>query len=248
MPTSIPGSSSSFPANITAPSDGDTRNAASVATALGQLADRTAYLKAKAGIDDNGAKRIRTVADVSALKAIGSSDRADKDVALVLGTGSGLYVFSSGSSITGDDMNVVQPTTGTGRWINIDYFRRGWDKGVAPIDENGVVPDQFMPYQCGRVDCSGASPTYSGNVASASFETWTGGYKKLRVNLDVARPSAEYPVLVTAYEMPDPSPKVFLQATPVDADTFDVFAWDGSNGKVSLDAGAIKISFFVAGG
>ena len=247
MPVNVPGSSSSYPANITTPSDGDVRNAASVATALAQLADRTAYLKAKAGIDADGAKRIRTVADVAALKAIAGADRADKDVAIVLGTGSGVYLFSAGSTVAGDDMNVVQPTSGTGRWIHVDYFRRGWDNGVATLDADGAVQEQFMPYQWGRVDCSGVSPTFSGNVASASYVTWVGGTKKLRVNLDYARPSAAYAVLVTAYEVPDPSGTVVLVATPVDADTFDVFAYDSSNGKITLP-GQIKISFAVMGG
>lgn len=61
--------------------------------------------------------RIQTCTDLTALKAIGSSDRRDLDFC-VLDTANGerLYKFDSGSSSTGDDYAVVTPASGTGRW------------------------------------------------------------------------------------------------------------------------------------
>jgi len=56
------------------------------------------------------------VADITALKAIGSSDRADND-ALWVDAENAFFVFDSASSTTGDDLTVVQPSSGTGRWF-----------------------------------------------------------------------------------------------------------------------------------
>lgn len=47
MPQLFPGDADEYPTNIQAPADGDTANAASVATGLEQLADRTANLNAR---------------------------------------------------------------------------------------------------------------------------------------------------------------------------------------------------------
>lgn len=61
------------------------------------------------------------VADITALKAIGSSSRADNDLRLVDTKGL-VYQFDSASSATGDDNFVVTPTAGTGRWIAVGQF------------------------------------------------------------------------------------------------------------------------------
>lgn len=61
--------------------------------------------------------RIQTCTDLTALKAIGSSDRRDLDFC-VLDTANGerIYKFDSSSSATGDDYAVVTPASGSGRW------------------------------------------------------------------------------------------------------------------------------------
>lgn len=61
--------------------------------------------------------RIQTCTDLTALKAIGTSDRRDMDVCIIdTANGERLYKFDSGSSSTGDDFAVVTPASGSGRW------------------------------------------------------------------------------------------------------------------------------------
>ena len=60
------------------------------------------------------------VADVAALKAVAAADRADKQSRVCEDNGIGgesIYVFDAQSALDGDDVNVVTPTAGTGRWI-----------------------------------------------------------------------------------------------------------------------------------
>lgn len=56
------------------------------------------------------------VADTSALKAVGASDRFDKQIRLK-DDNQTLWKFDSGSSATEDGTTVIQPTSGTGRWL-----------------------------------------------------------------------------------------------------------------------------------
>lgn len=58
----------------------------------------------------------RGVADLTALKAIGSSDRTDNLPIFVDSLGVWFY-FDAASSATGNDITVITPTAGTGRWL-----------------------------------------------------------------------------------------------------------------------------------
>lgn len=55
-------------------------------------------------------------ADATAIKAIGSSARTNGDLLLNRALNR-IYRFDSASSATGDDITVIQPTSGTGRWL-----------------------------------------------------------------------------------------------------------------------------------
>lgn len=57
-----------------------------------------------------------SVADITALKAVASADRADGDIVGVQSTNK-IYIFDAGSSASGDDNFIVTPTSGTGRWF-----------------------------------------------------------------------------------------------------------------------------------
>lgn len=59
------------------------------------------------------------VADVTALKAIAAADRTDNDVLFVDSLNT-LFYFDSGSSATGDDLTVIAPDAGTGRWLRVN--------------------------------------------------------------------------------------------------------------------------------
>lgn len=77
--------------------------AGNVETALAELAGRIA----------------QQPADLTALKAIAAGARADGMVAVLASDGS-VWRFSSGSSLTGDDLLVAAPAAGTGRWLRVD--------------------------------------------------------------------------------------------------------------------------------
>ena len=64
---------------------------------------------------NEGARKLGTVADIAALKAL--TDQRDEDVITVEGVA--MFQFDSGSSATADDYSVVQPTVGAGRYIRL---------------------------------------------------------------------------------------------------------------------------------
>ena len=86
------------------------------------------------------------VADVAALKAVAAADRADKQSRVVEDNGLGsesIYVFDAESAQEGDDVNVVTPTAGTGRWLlayqgNASTWQVQNDTG-APIAKGSAV-------------------------------------------------------------------------------------------------------------
>jgi hypothetical protein len=59
------------------------------------------------------------VADVNALKAVAVADREDKQVRLVESLGE-QFRFDSASALAGDDIKVIAPTAGTGRWLIVE--------------------------------------------------------------------------------------------------------------------------------
>ena len=60
------------------------------------------------------------VADITALKAVAAADRVDKQSRVVESNGKGgesIYIFDAESTLDAEDINVVVPDAGTGRWI-----------------------------------------------------------------------------------------------------------------------------------
>ena len=121
MPVTLSESSSFDPA--TAPSAGDIRNAASVQNALQAQTNRGRFVF----------DRSNPLADIAALKAIVSP--ADNLVRLV--ERFGFYVFDSSSGLAESLPWVVQPTTGTGRWLHSLYDVEGAANGLANLDGTG---------------------------------------------------------------------------------------------------------------
>lgn len=95
--------------------NGDVSDAVVLQQAGQRAQDSVAYLTG--GNTRSQVSRIQTCTDLTALKAIGASDRRDLDFC-VLDTANGerLYKFDSSSSSTGDDYAVVTPASGSGRW------------------------------------------------------------------------------------------------------------------------------------
>lgn len=108
-----------YDAAVTVPVDGDVRNAASVQTGLQNLANRTAFFNAQIGAAGGGAKKVRTVATTTALKAL--LGMADGEAAITNGGfpyASNLWLYS----LAGADAEfipwIVAPNSGPGRWYN----------------------------------------------------------------------------------------------------------------------------------
>lgn len=96
--------------------------------------------------------RIQTCTDLTALKAIGTSDRRDLDFcALDTANGERLYKFDSGSSSTGDDYAVVTPASGSGRWHLVNA------KPKTPTLRRVVPGVEFKP----AVDYAPTAPAVS---------------------------------------------------------------------------------------
>jgi hypothetical protein len=85
--------------------------------------------------DQNYMQGGEAVADVAALKAVAAENRKDKDVRLIDSTNE-FYKFDSSSSETGDDVNIIVPTSGTGRWILISATGSGGSGGINYLNES----------------------------------------------------------------------------------------------------------------
>lgn len=129
MPTTL-SEASSFDA-ATAPIGTDIRNAASVQTALQAQTNRTRFVF----------DRTTPLADIAALKAIASP--ADGLVRLV--EQFGFYIFDSSSGLAESLPWVVQPTTGTGRWLHSLFSIEGNANGLANLDGSARVPLAQLP-------------------------------------------------------------------------------------------------------
>lgn len=129
MPTTL-SETSSFDA-ATAPVGTDIRNAASVQSALQAQTNRSRFVF----------DRTTALADIAALKAIASP--ADGLVRLVRRFG--FYVFDTSSAAAEALPFIVQPTTGTGRWIHELIDVEGNANGLANLDGTARVPIAQLP-------------------------------------------------------------------------------------------------------
>lgn len=140
MPTNLSSTGATFPTQ-TAPAAGEARTSSSVATPFQNAADRAEYLKRRLDIlqtDDEGVRRIRTVASVADLQAV--TDHPNGTVIEVAGVG--LYRFDDASSLAELSPLVIKPTdvgAGVGRWIVHGYGMINVANGIAGLDTNGKL-------------------------------------------------------------------------------------------------------------
>ncbi len=129
--------SESYSPTITSIEDGDDANSTTFKTPLGELANRTKYLK---GQLDTGALKIREAANVAALKAV--TGQVTGDVRLVPDLGP--FRFDSTSTATADDVFVIAPTVGGGRWLRLDHGMRESTLGGLATITGLTVSDLVM--------------------------------------------------------------------------------------------------------
>lgn len=106
------------------------------------------------------------VATIAALQAVAAADRQDKQIRVVEDNGLGqrsLYIFDSASSATGDDLSVVAPTAGSGRWFAAAALPFGF---IPVINASGSPVTKGQPVSVfsssgSRIGISAASATGS---------------------------------------------------------------------------------------
>lgn len=252
MPTNIPGSSASYPTNVVGPSDGDTRNAASINTGLEDLADRTAYLKAKARITADGVQRVRTIqpsSDPPGGSDLEISDVENGDIVVLLGYG--VFQYVTPSAVTIDDVNVFGADDGgTGRWLRVDRKLRGLAKGVASLDSDAKVPAGQLATDVaqvwGRFEINAGAYTY---VAGTGFDAMTGHSNGtgVQVALDAPRPSTGYAVFVQ--QCGNMGVPYVFDVVILDDETFRIEAYDMTGANADLkDVVVTTIFIMVMGG
>jgi hypothetical protein len=116
MPKNLSDDPSIFPVQ-TSPVAGESRTAISIETPLQNSANRSAWLKSRLDYVDpsgNGARRLRAVTSIAALRAL-----TDLTTGVCVVDGVGLYVYMPSSTATELEPFVVKPTSvggGAGRW------------------------------------------------------------------------------------------------------------------------------------
>jgi len=136
----------------------------------------------------SGEAGVTVYSDLATIKAVDTT--AYTDVQTVQVASLGLYKFQPASALTGDDVNVITPTTGTGRWIKqsidmaeiVDTAGMSWSKthNVITIKEN----DEVLISKKTRLDkkrkvvflgsslCSGAGATAYANSYAGLLTTY----------------------------------------------------------------------------
>lgn len=148
---------------IQGPNDGESALSDSVkATLTKRLTNRTKYLKDLAEV--SGVARLRSVADVAALKAVTGQTTSD----LRFVKGKGVYRFDSGAAGPEALPWIVQPTVGGGFWEHELVLVQGTD--LATVVSGKVV--EPVPY--GTRGVAGAG--YDGALGSTIFTTTSASY------------------------------------------------------------------------
>lgn len=126
MPANVT-DSSTFTSPIVVPTDGDTRNAASVLTAFQGLANRTKYVK---DFLDNGVPKLRFASNATALKAL--TGMTDKEVCLVPMVG--VFFFRSGAAGSEVGTWLYPADDASGYWYNalVSLYDVGGFSGTDP--------------------------------------------------------------------------------------------------------------------
>lgn len=108
---------STFTDPVVAPADGDARNAASVLVGMQALANRGLWNKTQFEFRmAEGIQHIQAVASVALLKAVTGMAHEDVMMVFISGVPTGPYVYQIAAVTTADDLFVIMPDTGVGRW------------------------------------------------------------------------------------------------------------------------------------
>ena len=131
MPKELTDNGATFPATVTCPVESDPFTLVHLENGLQDLANRTANLALQplAAVLD----------DITALKAVNTTSVPDNTVRIVDQVG--VYIFASASAAAEALPWIVQPTTGSGRWLHVLNITRGAALGLATLGSDTLVPD-----------------------------------------------------------------------------------------------------------
>lgn len=106
------------------------------------------------------------VADITALKAIGAADRSSRQIRIVEADAQfrrTAYVFDANSSAPADNNEVLQPTTGSGRWFRLSVAATGqiavWNGTGGVLAKGTAVAIAGWDVTHGRMNVQAADPT-----------------------------------------------------------------------------------------
>jgi hypothetical protein len=116
--------------------------------------------------DDHYVQGGEPVADLTALAAVGSSNRADGDALLVLSSNT-FYRFDSASAASADGLRVVAPASGSGRWFRVRPGETASNGDYAVAGDINVGGDAIIT---GNVEVTG-NATINGTLTAINSTT-----------------------------------------------------------------------------
>lgn len=125
------------------------------------------------------------VADTTALKAVGTADRFDQQVRLK-DDNQTLWKFDSGSSATEDGTTVIQPTSGTGRWLIASGTGGGTGGSASNVEaletQNDLVSQGYYSKPMDNsIRASGAEIPVHTYFTGYLIENYTSGGSSIKV-------------------------------------------------------------------
>lgn len=160
-------STSALTTAIPTPDDTEGATGAGLDGMVQPLLNNDAFLDARMNV--TGVKIWRTVADIAALKAL--TGMAQNEIVLVgdVASGFNLFAYHASAAVTGDDVLIVTPTSGVGRWLTVLYQALGVANGIAVYNTSGKLALGKVTNQIYEV--SDATLGSSANVTSTSYTT-----------------------------------------------------------------------------
>ena len=199
--------SATFPDRVQSIADGEPLDASHLMLAAALLADRTRFLyETLLGVAGGGARRLRQVPSIAALKAIAPADRAAGDVVLV--PMFGLYVFDAAAAGVDAPPFTIAPTVAPGGWFHALHDVAGSARGLATLDASGMVS------QPGRGTVVGTYSIADRSASSSAIVT-----SPIGTFVDVA-PSAGAPWVLTGSAVAEKGDVLMIDAA---------FAMEGTN-------------------
>lgn len=212
-----------YGSNPTYPEDGiDPETAAGLEVSIQTAINRAELAKTRL---DAGIQKIRSVATVAALKAV--TGQATGDHIVVVDTG--LFQFDGASLATSDDVTVVTPTAGGGRWLGVGRSARVAN-GYAPLDATAKVPVANLRGQLLASSSNATVGTTTGNLTTQTQAILAG---QLPVTLAVG--DLLISQIVGTFTISTGSNSVVMGMTITQPDTTNVNVAYASTGQDSLD-------------